>query len=72
MTRAWRTTAGRLRAQACGYVPLLTQSYHEHHEKDRSSNNRAKANGDLVESITTNRDADWSFGNGRAQFLTES
>ncbi len=26
--------------------------------------------GDLVISITTNSDADWSFGHGRAQFLT--
>ena len=25
---------------------------------------------DIVVSITTNGDADWSFGNGRAQFLT--
>ena len=25
---------------------------------------------DVVVSITTNSDADWSFGNGRAQFLT--
>jgi hypothetical protein len=25
---------------------------------------------DVVVSIVTNTDADWSFGNGRAQFLT--
>jgi hypothetical protein len=25
---------------------------------------------DIVVSIVTNSDADWSFGNGRAQFLT--
>jgi hypothetical protein len=26
--------------------------------------------GDVMVSIVTNTDADWSFGNGRAQFLT--
>lgn len=55
------TTRPRSRAEKETFYKLLCQELWEH---------CAIAPSDVMISLVTNTDEDWSFGNGRAQFLT--
>ncbi len=55
------TTRARTRAEKEAFYKLLCQELWEH---------SAIATSDVMISLVQNTDEDWSFGNGRAQFLT--
>jgi hypothetical protein len=55
------TTRPHARAEKEAFYKLVCQELWEH---------CAIATSDVMISLTTNTDEDWSFGNGRAQFLT--
>ena len=55
------TTRPRARAEKEAFYKLLCQELWEH---------CAIATSDVMVSLVSNSDEDWSFGNGRAQFLT--